>query len=145
MTNKAIANLTNIHVLTPALLNVMYRQFSGDSASTVPETKLAIIQQALIQGVDMIEMNDLMVNLPSHREDKFNDYWDAVSRVLDQDMTIPDERRTGDAFCISRPACPSLQHLHKEETEELQRTDIFPLPDIPSEEHLRRQFTPTNW
>ena len=56
MTNKAIANLTNIHVLTPALLNVMYRQFSGDSASTVPETKLAIIQQALIQGVDMIEM-----------------------------------------------------------------------------------------
>ena len=43
----------------------------------------------------MIEINDLLENLPSHREVKFNDYWDAVSRVLDRDMTIPDERRTG--------------------------------------------------
>ena len=67
----------------------------------------------------MIEINDFLANLPSHKEGKFNYYWDAVSRVLDQDMTIPDERRTGDAFRISRPACPSLRHLHKEATGEL--------------------------
>ena len=136
----------------------MYKTLSNDDSEPIPETVKTILVK-LTDGSDKTEVDDTIMSSYKERKGKkqiniiikiyanttsstgkFDIFWDAMHKILN-DGSVPHERRHGTTVYKSDNII-SIRHV-REDTMKL-LGDKGALPNIPSEEWIRLQFTPTN-
>lgn len=97
----------------------------------------------LEDGMDLEEAISLAEQNHKSESGRFNNFWKAVEKVLnEEDLTVAEERRQTETTWIS-PHCTSLKNLHSACCQKM--LEMFPLEKenlIPSYEYFRLQFTP---
>ncbi|CAB4420652.1 unnamed protein product [Rhizophagus irregularis] len=146
MRKNALHKYSLIKQVTPAVLRTLYYDLTGDAAVTndVISKEIENRLRIMLALEDPSIIVDLRIN-NGFKGSTFDAFWDEMAGFFNEKILAVDDRRHHDILYM--PLAMSVQHLRDIIIKRLQNKFSTPLPNeiqIPCEEWIRLQFSPTN-